>query len=203
MVMTVPLNKGELSRQAILRTALEQSRKIGLEGLTIGSLADVLQRSKSGVFAHFGSREDLQLAVLEEGARQFIDEVFVPALKEKRGLPRLRALYRGWLKRMVDTKVGGCIFVEGAAEFGNGDGPVKEKISDLQLQWRKQLTKTVELTIEASPKCKADPEQIAFELFSLVLGVHHDARMFGTKDAMRLGEAAFERLVQVNHFTPT
>ena len=200
--MNAPLNKGELSRQVILRTALEQARKIGLEGLTIGSLADVLQRSKSGVFAHFGSREDLQLAVLEEGARQFIDEVFVPALKEKRGLPRLRALYRGWLKRMVDTKVGGCIFVEGAAEFGNGAGLVREKISELQAQWRKQLAKTVELTVEASPKSKADPDQLAFELFSLTLGVHHDARMFGAKDALRRGEAAFERLVQVHELSP-
>ena len=185
-----------------MRTALEQARKIGLEGLTIGSLADVLQRSKSGVFAHFGSREDLQLAVIEEGARQFIDEVFVPALKEKRGLPRLRALFRGWLKRMADIQSGGCIFVEGAAEFGNVEGPVKEKIAQLQLQWRKELTRAIALTVQTSPKSKADPEQLAFEMFSLVLGVHHDARMFGAKDAMRRGEAAFDRLVLAHDFTP-
>ena len=200
--MNAPLNKGELSRQAILRTAHEQARKVGLEGLTIGSLADVLQRSKSGVFAHFGSREDLQLAVIEEGARQFIDEVFVPALKEKRGLPRLRALFRGWLKRMADIQSGGCIFVEGAAEFGNVEGPVKEKIAQLQLQWRKELTRAIALTVQTSPKSKADPEQLAFEMFSLVLGVHHDARMFGAKDAMRRGEAAFDRLVLAHDFTP-
>ena len=198
--MNAPLNKGELSRQVILRTALDQARKIGLEGLTIGSLADVLQRSKSGVFAHFGSREDLQLAVIEEGARQFIDEVFVPALREKRGLPRLRALFRGWLKRVGDTDAGGCLFVAGAAEFGNVDGPVKEKIADLQGQWRKQLAKTIELTVQTSPRSKADPEQLSFELFSLILGVHHDARMFGAKAAMRRGETAFERLVQVHDF---
>jgi AcrR family transcriptional regulator len=199
--VNAPLNKGELSRQVILRTALEQARKIGLEGLTIGSLADVLQRSKSGVFAHFGSREDLQLAVIEEGARQFIDEVFVPALKEKRGLPRLRALFEGWLKRVGDTDAGGCLFVAGAAEFGNAEGAVKEKIADLQGQWRKQLAKTIELTVQTSPKSKADPEQLSFELFSLILGVHHDARMFGAKDAMRRGELAFERLVQFHNFT--
>jgi AcrR family transcriptional regulator len=162
----------------------------------------VLQRSKSGVFAHFGSREDLQLAVLEEGARQFIDEVFAPALKEKRGLPRLRALFRGWLKRVANTEVGGCIFIEAAAEFGNATGPMKDKIADLQAQWRKQLTKTIALTVEASPKSNADPDQLAFELFSLVLGVHHDARMFGIKDAVRRGTAAFERLVQINEFNP-
>ncbi len=201
--MTAAPNKGELSRQAILRTALEQARKIGLEGLTIGSLADVLQRSKSGVFAHFGSREDLQLAVVEEGARQFIDEVFVPSLKEKRGLPRLRALFKAWLRRVCDLDAGGCVFIEAAAEFGNGEGPVKDKVADLQLQWRKQLTKAIELTVQTSPKSKADPEQLAFELFSLVLGVHHDARMFGDPKAwMRRGELAFERLAQAHDFTP-
>lgn len=195
-------NKGELSRQAILRTALEQARKIGLEGLTIGSLADVLQRSKSGVFAHFGSREDLQLAVVEEGARQFIDEVFMPALKEKRGLPRLRALCHGWLHRMVDLDAGGCVFIEAAAEFGNGDGPIKDKVGALQLQWRKELAKTIALTVQTCPKSKADPDQLSFELFSLMLGVHHDARMFGDpKGSLRRGEVAFERLLQVNDFT--
>lgn len=200
--MNAPLKKGELSRQMILRAALDQSRKIGLEGLTIGSLADLLERSKSGVFAHFGSREDLQLAVLEEGGRQFFDEVFVPALKEKRGLARLRALYRAWLKRVADTKSGGCVFVEAAAEFGNGKGPVRDKIAELQLQWRKHLTKTIELTIQTSPNSKADADQLAFELFGLVLGVHHDARMFDVQDALRRGEAAFEHLVQVHNFTP-
>lgn len=195
-------SKGELSRQAILRTALEQSRKTGLEGLTIGGLADLLQRSKSGVFAHFGSREDLQLAVIEEGARQFIDEVFMPVLKERRGLPRLRALVKNWISRVADTEAGGCLFVAGAAEFGNTPGPVHDKIADLQTQWRQQLAKTVELTLEAAGKSKADPQQLAFELFSLILGVHHDARMFGPKDARRRGEAAFERFVQSNDFNP-
>ena len=196
------ISKGEQSRQAILRTALEEARKTGLEGLTIGSLADVLQRSKSGVFAHFGSREDLLLAVIEEGARQFVDEVFVPALKEKRGLPRLRALFRNWLERVAQIEVGGCLFVAGAAEFGNVEGPVKDKIAELQGQWRTQLARAISLTVETSPKSKADPEQLAFELFSLVLGVHHDARMFGAKAAQRRGEVAFDRLMQFHQFNP-
>ncbi len=196
------MNKGELSRQVIVRTALDQARKIGLEGLTIGSLADVLQRSKSGVFAHFGSREELQLAVIEEGARQFIDEVFVPSLKEKRGLPRLRALFRRWHKWVADLDRGGCLFIAAAAEFGNVDGQVKEKIAAVQGEWRKQLAKTVELTVQTSPKSKAEPEQVSFELFALILGVHHDARMFNPKDAVRRGELAFERLVHANDFTP-
>jgi len=194
-------SKGEDSRQAILKTALSRARKTGLEGLTIGALADELQRSKSGVFAHFGSREDLQLAVLEEGARQFVDEVFVPALKEKRGLPRLRALFRYWLKRVLKLEDGGCLFVAGAAEFGNVEGPVKDKIAQLQEQWRKELTKAVQLTMDTSPHDEVDPAQLAFELFSLVLGVHHDARMFGPKDALRRGELAGERLLSA-HFSP-
>ncbi len=196
------ISKGEESRQAILRTALGQARKIGLDGLTIGSLADMLERSKSGVFAHFGSREDLQLAVIEEGARQFIDHTFVPALKEKRGLPRLRALFHNWVKWIADVEPGGCLFVVAAAEFGNTEGPQKEKLADLQGQWRKQLAKAVELTVQACPKSKADPDQVAFELFSLVLGVHHDARLFGARAAVRHGEVAFERVVESCGFNP-
>lgn len=200
--MNAPLNKGELSRQVILRVALEQARKSGLEGLTIGSLADALQRSKSGVFAHFGSREELQLAVIDAGATQFIEEVFMPALKEKRGLPRLRALFHTWLARVADTASGGCVFVLGASEFGSVEGPVRDKIADLQDQFRKTLAKTIALTIETSPKSKADPEQLAFELFSLILGVHHDARMFDARAARKRGEAAFARLVESHGFSP-
>lgn len=197
--MNAPLNKGELSRQVILRVALDQARRSGLESLTIGALAEELGRSKSGVFAHFGSREDLQLAVIDAGATQFIEEVFMPSLKEKRGLPRMRKLFTTWLERVSDLAPGGCVFVLGAAEFGNAEGKVKAKIADLQDQFRKTLAKTVALTLEASSKTKADPEQLAFELFALILGVHHDARMFDAKTARKRGEAAFERIVAA-HF---
>ena len=196
----VELRKGAVSRQVILRTALGQARKLGLEGLTIGTLATQLERSKSGVFAHFGSREDLQLAVLEEGARQFVDEVFVPALKEKRGLPRLRALLRGWLKRVGSTSSGGCLFVIGAAEFGNVAGPVKDKIADLQERWRKELAKAISLCGDTDASKGADAEQLSFEFFSVILGVHHDAHLFGQSAALARGEAAFERLIS-NHFS--
>ncbi len=152
------------------------------------------------MFAHFGSREDLQLAVIDAGATQFIEEVFMPALKEKRGLPRLRKLFTIWLERVSDLAPGGCVFVLGAAEFGSVEGKVKAKIADLQDQFRKTLAKTVSLTIETSGKGqKLDPDQLAFELFALILGVHHDARMFDAKAARKRGEAAFERIVH-SHF---
>ena len=199
--MNAPLNKGELSRQVILRVALDQARRSGLESLTIGALAEELGRSKSGVFAHFGSREDLQLAVVDAGAKQFIEQVFMPALKEKRGLPRLRLLFRTWLERVTDLDAGGCVFVLGAAEFGSAEGKVKDTIADLQDQFRKTLAKTIALTVEKSPKSKADPEQLAFELFSLILGVHHDARMFDAKAALKRGQAAFERIAESHGFS--
>ena len=105
-------------------------------------------------------------------------------------------MFARWLERVVDLESGGCLFVAGAAEFGNVAGPLKEKISDLQGQWRKELAKAIELS---TPKSASDSQQLAFELFSLILGVHHDARMFAAKDALRRGELAFERFVQT-HF---
>ena len=108
--------KGEQTRAAIVEAALELAARNGLEGLTIGALAERMQMSKSGVFAHFGSREDLQIAVLKAYERRFVDEVLVPGLKEKRGLPRLRAIFDRWLDRTAIEAARGCIWISGAAE---------------------------------------------------------------------------------------
>ena len=92
------MKKGELTRAAIVAAALELSARVGLEGLTIGALAERMQMSKSGVFAHFGSREDLQIAVLKAYEQRFVEDVLLPGLTQRRGLPRLCAIMERWLE---------------------------------------------------------------------------------------------------------
>ena len=122
------MRKGEQTRAAIVDAALEMSARDGLEGLTIGALAERMRMSKSGVFAHFGSREDLQIAVLKAYERRFVDDILVPALKEKRGLPRLRAVFSRWLDRTAIEAASGCIWISGAVEYDDRPGSVREEL---------------------------------------------------------------------------
>src|SRR5687768_9712134 len=111
------MRKGEQTKAAILEAALELASIQGLEGLTIGSIAEKMAMSKSGVFAHFGSREELQIAVLQEYETQFVHAVLLPCLKEVRGLPRLRAIFTRWLDRIGKEIDSGCIYISGATEY--------------------------------------------------------------------------------------
>ena len=119
VAQTRPLQKGRQTKAAIVDAALGLATQIGLEGLSIGALAEVMQMSKSGVFAHFGSREELQISVVREYHARFEDEVFYPAMALPRGLPRLRALFDNWMKRTSVEIDSGCIYISGAVEFGN------------------------------------------------------------------------------------
>jgi len=121
-------NKGQLTRAAILDAALGLASHMGLEGLSIGALAELTQMSKSGVFAHFGSREELQISVVREYHARFEAEVFTPALAEPRGLPRLRALFERWVRRVSVELDSGCIYISGAVEFDDRPGPVREAL---------------------------------------------------------------------------
>ncbi|HEX4843415.1 MAG TPA: TetR/AcrR family transcriptional regulator, partial [Limnobacter sp.] len=116
------MRKGEQTRAAIVEAALDIASTQGLEGLTIGSIADKMAMSKSGVFAHFGSREELQIAVLKEYETQFINAVLFPCLKEQRGLPRLRAIFMRWLDRIGKEIDSGCIYISGATEYDDRPG---------------------------------------------------------------------------------
>jgi AcrR family transcriptional regulator len=120
------MRKGEMTRAAILDVALELASRDGLEGLTIGLLADRMNMSKSGVFAHFGSREDLQIEVLKLYHRRFEQEVFFPSVKEARGLPRLEAMFNHWVKRVSVEIASGCIYISGAVEYDDRPGPIRE-----------------------------------------------------------------------------
>jgi AcrR family transcriptional regulator len=124
------MRKGEQTRVAILDAALDLASRDGLEGLTIGLLAERMQMSKSGVFAHFGSREDLQVEVVREYHRRFEDEVFFPSLREPRGLPRLRAMISRWIEKRIQEVTTGCIYISGAVEYDDrADSQVREQLA--------------------------------------------------------------------------
>ena len=125
------LPKGQQTRAAILEAALGLASHVGLEGLSIGALAEVTQMSKSGVFAHFGSREELQISVIREYHVRFDEEVFRPAVREARGMPRLVALFDRWVRRVSVELDSGCIYISGAVEFDDRPGPVRDALAGM------------------------------------------------------------------------
>ena len=132
-----------LTLAAIVDTAIEMAAADGLESLTIGEVAKRLGLSKSGVFSRVGSREALQKAVIEEYDRRFLQDVFVPAMREPRGLPRLNAIMRLWLQRARDVEIRtGCIYCAGAFEFDDREGPLRELLLDGTRRWRSALKRT-------------------------------------------------------------
>jgi AcrR family transcriptional regulator len=189
--------KGEQTRAAILDAALSIASKLGLEGLTIGTLADATGMSKSGLFAHFGSREDLQLAVLEHAAQRYGEKVFMPALKIDRGVPRLRALFERWLDWSVASGLpGGCIMISAAAEYDDRPGPIRDAVIAYQRRGNAITEKAVRLAIEEGHlRPDTDPEQIAFEMLGTILANHNHRRLLGDKEARRRALTAFEELV--------
>ncbi|NQD35852.1 TetR/AcrR family transcriptional regulator [Permianibacter sp. IMCC34836] len=191
------MSKGEQTRQHILGTALGMARERGLEGLTIGSLADGLAMSKSGVFAHFGSKEELQIAVLKEAAERFAEQVLRPALAQPRGVARVRAILQHWLAYSVASGLpGGCLFIAAAAEFDDKPGPVRDFLQQQQSQWRLSLLKAIQMAVDAGElPAETDPEQFGFELFALVLASHHDQRLLGETQALGRAQRGFERLL--------
>ena len=188
------LHKGQQTRAAILDAALGLASHMGLEGLSIGALAEVTQMSKSGVFAHFGSREELQISVIREYHARFEDEVFFPAIQEERGLPRLRALFERWIRRVSVELDSGCIYISGAVEFDDRPGPVRDALASMVLAWHAALARAIRLAIENGQlRADTDPEQMLFELHGLILALHHDARFLRSPGALDRARAGFER----------
>jgi AcrR family transcriptional regulator len=189
--------KGEQTRTAILDEALKVASKLGLEGLTIGGLADATAMSKSGLFAHFGSREDLQLAVLEHAAQRYGETVLMPALKIERGLPRLRAMFAHWLDWTLASGLpGGCIMIAAAAEYDDRPGPIRDAVIANQHRGNAVTRKAVRLAVEEGHlKPDTDPEQISFELLGIVLASHNHRRLLGDKEARKRALTAFDELV--------
>ena len=191
-----PLRKGEQTRAAILDAALELASREGLEGLTIGVLADRIRMSKSGVFAHFGSREDLQIDVLKLYNHQFEQEVFYPSIREPRGLPRLQSLFRRWVDRVSLEIASGCIYISGAVEYDDRPGPIRDHLVEMVESWQRALQRAAQQSIdEKHLRADVDAKQLVFEMYGLVLALHHDARFIRSPGSVARAHAGFQRLI--------
>jgi len=191
-----PLLKGRQTRAAILDAALALASHSGLEGLSIGALAEVTGMSKSGVFAHFGSREELQISVVREYHRKLEEEVFRPALAEPRGLPRLSALFANWVRRVSLEIDSGCIYISGAVEFDDRPGPVRDALVAMVQTWQQALDRAIRAAVdEGHLRADTDAGQLLFEMHGLILALHHDARFLRHAGAEERARAAFARLV--------
>lgn len=191
-------NKGEATHERIIGRALTLASAVGLEGLTIGELARDLGLSKSGLFAHFCSKEQLQLDVLDAAAEHFRRVVFHPALQVPRGRPRIAALFEHWLGWVLSDELqGGCIFLAGAAEWDDREGPVRERLVSWFSALDRGLAKAAQLAIdEGHFAASVDPLQFASEWHGIVMKYHLDVRLLRSPAAESHARHAFERLVQ-------
>ena len=191
------LQKGQQTKAAIVDAALGLATQIGLEGLSIGALAEVTQMSKSGVFAHFGSREELQISVVREYHARFEQEVFFPALQAPRGLQRLRTLFANWMQRTSVEIDSGCIYISGAVEFDDRPGPVRDAIASSVKTWLAAVHRAVTQAQEAQQlDMHASPQQVLFEIHGLILALHYEARFLKTPGSIGRANQGFENILQ-------
>lgn len=198
------MRKGELTRAAILDVALGLASRDGLEGLTIGLLADKMNMSKSGVFAHFGSREDLQIEVLKLYHHHFEQEIFYPSMKDPRGLPRLQGMFARWVKRVTVEIASGCIYISGAVEYDDRPGAIREELVGMVRAWQSALLRCVGQATELGHlRAGTDPQQLVFEMYGLILALHHDARFLNRPGSVDRAQIGFERLIESYRSSPT
>jgi AcrR family transcriptional regulator len=184
--------KGDRTRQSILDRAVDLASVEGLEGLTIGRLADELKMSKSGLFAHFGSKEELQLATVQAASQRYIAEIFFPALKVPRGYPRLLAICDAWLSYIRrGVFPGGCFFAAASFEFDSRPGPVRDLVRRLMDDWIGALEKAIRMAQdEGHIGREVDPSQLAFELNALFFGANFSFYLRSDEQAIERAERA-------------
>lgn len=189
--------RSELTRTAIVGAALDLAAAEGLEAISLQVVADRVGLSKSGVFSRVGSREALQKAVIEEFGRRFLAEVFVPAMQEPKGLPRLDAIVRRWIIRVRDVEAkSGCIYTAGAFELDDRHGPLRDLLLGEVTRWRAALRRTVLQAVEAGHlKSDTDPEQLVHELCAMIMGTLHDARFLRDTKVADRALATWQRLL--------
>jgi AcrR family transcriptional regulator len=195
------MSKGSETREAVLAQALAQSSQLGLRGITIGGLAESMGMSKSGLFAHFGSKEGLQGAVLDYATDRFVRTVLAPALQAPRGELRVRALFERWLgwDGLDDSALpGGCLFVAVTSEFDDEpDSPVRRKVVQTQRDWLDSIATVFRSGVaEGDFRDDLDVEQCAHELYSVMLGYHFAARLMRDRSAAERARTAFEHLLE-------
>ena len=188
------MTKGAETREAILDTASRLARTVGLGGLTIGTLAASADLSKSGLYAHFRSKESLQIQILEHTRTRFVAEVLAPSLSTPRGEPRVRALFENWLA--WDGKEGGCLFVAASSELDDQPGPVRDHLVRYQQDWLDSLAEVFRTALsEGHFRADADPEQFAFEADGIMLSHHMSSRLLGDGLSADRARHAFESLL--------
>ena len=192
------MRKGERTKSVILNHAVAVASQFGLEGLSIGSLAGRLEMSKSGLFAHFGSKEDLQIAVVHQARQILSDHVFASAMREAPGLPRLRAIVQNWMTwtRKADLP-GGCPITAAAYEYDDRPGALRDLLSQTLRELRKTLVRSVRIAVEEGHlRAGTQPGQLAFEILGLYLASQLEARLLGDPEAGPRGLASFEKLIE-------
>lgn len=190
------MSKGQATKAAILDEAVGIASRVGFNALTIGQLAEQTGMSKSGLFAHFNSKEALQLETLERGRERFTDLVIRPTLAAPRGIQRVRALLDNWLVWETEALQGGCIFVTGSIEYDDQPGPMRDALVRNQRDWAEFIATVVGTAItEGDFRADLDTEQFAFTLQGLMYAYHHTARLLHDPKALDHTRAAVEQLI--------
>jgi AcrR family transcriptional regulator len=191
------MGKGEETRERIVSRAMALASRDGFEGLSIGALAADMKLSKSGLFAHFGSKEELQLSVIQHAREVFSDRVIKPALQQPRGETRLRALFENWLAWTGDRNLlGGCVLIAAAHEFDDQPGPQRDFVEKSQRDLLDCLQRCAKTAVEAGDfRTDLDTQQFGHDLYALVVGYHQVARLFRERKSNERLRASFERLL--------
>ena len=189
------MGKGQDTRAYVLAQGLDLASELGLEALTIGTLAARAGLSKSGLYAHFSSKEDLQCQVLDAGAERFIVEVMTPAIAEPRGLPRIEAIQHLWMRWETEVLPGGCPFIAAASDYDDREGPVRDRAVAHIGRWLEGVERAASIAVdEGHFRADLDVGQYAFELWSTVLAYQQFARLLRRPDADARARTAFAGL---------
>ena len=188
--------KGEETRALILEAAVQHAGVHGFDALTIGLLAEQTGLSKSGLFAHFGSKEELQIATLDEAVRRYNEVAFIPAMRAPRGLRRLTLVFDNWLQWIERSGLKACPMLAANTEFDDRPGPMRDAVVQHMQRMNHEIMRGVQMTIETGEfATDTDPEQFAFELFGIICSCYRARNLFDDAKANERARKAFDRLI--------
>lgn len=185
------------TRARILDAGLALASEVGLQGITIGSLARAVDLTKAGLYAHFDSKDDILLAILRAAVERFVQDGIRPALRETPGIGRLRSLFDAWLEwSKAPPLPGGCVFISSAAELDDRPGPLRDYLVEVQEDWAGLLGREVKTARERGELSgDVDPRQFVFEMYGSILAFHYHARLFEDRTAETRARWAFQELL--------